>query len=96
MFEGVLSTFPKRLDLWSQWLDLETSLFQKEEALKQGQGDAEKVRYVFEQMLKSKALNKKNGVGFFARWVKWEGDNGDKKTQEKVAARKTEWMGVKK
>ena len=47
-------------------------------------------------MLKSKALNKKNGVGFFARWVKWEGDNGDKKTQEKVAARKTEWMGVKK
>lgn len=92
MYEKALSSWPKRLDLWSQWLDVETSLFQKEETLKAGSGDKGKVRHVFEQMLKSKAINKKNSVSFFARWRKWEEMFGDRKSQEKVKAK---WESVK-
>jgi rRNA biogenesis protein RRP5 len=81
MFEGVLSTFPKRLDLWSQLLDLEI-----------GAGDDELVRQLFERVTKIKGLKPKGAKAWFKRWSEWEETHGDKKSQEKVKARAGEWV----
>ncbi|TVY24932.1 rRNA biogenesis protein [Lachnellula hyalina] len=81
MFEGVLSTFPKRLDIWRQLLDLETK-----------QGDQDIIRGVFERVVKTKGLKPKGAKDWFKRWSEWEEKNGDKKTQEKVKAKAEEWV----
>jgi rRNA biogenesis protein RRP5 len=81
MFEGLLSTFPKRLDIWNQLLDLEIQ-----------QGDKGVVRGVFERATKAKGLKPKGAKAWFRRWSEWEVANGDKKTQEKVKARAEEWV----
>ena len=80
MFEGILAEFPKRTDLWNQLLDLEI-----------GQNDPEIVRGVFERVLKTKGLKSKNALSLLGRWEKWEGEFGDKKSQERVRAKKVEW-----
>lgn len=81
MFEGLLSTFPKRLDIWNQLLDLEIQ-----------QGDKEIIRGLFERVVKTKGLKPKGAKAWFKRWAEWEEQNGDKKTQEKVKAKATEWV----
>lgn len=86
MFEALLTTFPKRLDIWNQLLDLE---------IKAAEGDGEKdvVRGVFERMVKmNKALKPKQAVAWFRRWSEWEESNGDKKSREKVLAKTQEWV----
>ncbi len=81
MFEGLLSTFPKRLDIWNQLLDLEIK-----------QGDKDVVRGLFERVTKVRGLKAKAAKAWFRRWSEWEEANGDKKTQEKVKARAEEWV----
>jgi rRNA biogenesis protein RRP5 len=81
MFEGLLSTFPKRLDIWNQLLDLEIQ-----------QGDEEIARGVFERVVKTKSLKPKGAKAWFRRWSEWEEKNGDKKSQEKVKAKAEEWV----
>jgi rRNA biogenesis protein RRP5 len=81
MFEGLLSTFPKRLDIWNQLLDLETQ-----------QGDQDVIRGVFERVLKTKGLKPKGAKAWFKRWSEWEEKNGDKKSREKVKAKAAEWV----
>ncbi|KAH7419008.1 hypothetical protein BKA64DRAFT_587661 [Cadophora sp. MPI-SDFR-AT-0126] len=84
MFEALLTTFPKRLDIWNQLLDLETA-----------QGDKDVVRGVFERMVKTnKALKPKQAVAWFRRWSEWEEVNGDKKSKEKVLAKTQEWVAA--
>ncbi|KAH7343014.1 hypothetical protein BKA65DRAFT_505364 [Rhexocercosporidium sp. MPI-PUGE-AT-0058] len=84
MFEALLTTFPKRLDIWNQLLDLETA-----------QGDKDVVRGVFERMVKmNKALKPKQAVAWFRRWSEWEEVNGDKKSREKVLAKTQEWVNA--
>jgi rRNA biogenesis protein RRP5 len=80
-FEGVLSTFPKRLDLWNQLLDLEIQ-----------QGDEGIVRALFERVAKSKDLKPKGAKAWFKRWSEWEAKHGDAKSQEKVRAKAVEWV----
>lgn len=81
MFEGLLSTFPKRLDIWNQLLDLEIQ-----------QGDKDIIRGVFERVVKTKGLKPKGAKAWFKRWSEWEVTNGDKKTREKVEAKAKEWV----
>ncbi|KAF8849875.1 nucleic acid-binding protein [Acephala macrosclerotiorum] len=81
MFEGLLSTFPKRLDIWNQLLDLEMQ-----------QGDQDVIRSVFERVVKTKGLKPKGAKAWFKRWSEWEEKNGDKKSQEKVKAKAAEWV----
>jgi rRNA biogenesis protein RRP5 len=81
MFEGLLSTFPKRLDIWNQLLDLELQ-----------QGDQDVIRGVFERVVKTKGLKPKGAKAWFKRWSEWEEENGDKKSQEKVKAKAAEWV----
>lgn len=81
MFEGLLSTFPKRLDIWNQLLDLELQ-----------QGDQDVIRVVFERVVKTKGLKPRGAKAWFKRWSEWEVENGDKKNQEKVKAKAEEWV----
>lgn len=81
MFEGLLSTFPKRLDIWNQLLDLEIQ-----------QGDRDIIRGVFERVVKTKGLKPKGAKAWFKRWSEWEGENGDAKSQAKIRAKAEEWV----
>ena len=81
MFEGLLSTFPKRLDIWNQLLDLEIQ-----------QGDKEIIRGVFKRVIKVKGLKAKGAKAWFRRWSGWEEKNGGKKEQERVKAMAEEWV----
>lgn len=76
-----MSTFPKRLDLWNQLLDLEIQ-----------QGDEGIVRALFERVAKSKVLKPKGAKAWFKRWSEWEGKHGDAKSQQKVRAKAVEWV----
>jgi rRNA biogenesis protein RRP5 len=81
MFEGLLSSFPKRLDIWNQLIDLEIH-----------QGDQDIIRAIFERVTKIKGLKPRGAKAWFKRWSGWERDHGDFKSQEIVHARAQEWV----
>ncbi|KAB5558620.1 hypothetical protein GE09DRAFT_1203503 [Coniochaeta sp. 2T2.1] len=90
LFEGLLSSYPKRFDLWNQLLDLETSAYAK--AKKDGKEvEATAVRDVFERGTKVKGLKAEKAKKWFQRWAKWEEENGDAKSRERVSARAQNW-----
>ena len=93
VFEGLLSSFPKRIDLWNVLLDLEIKA-----------GDAEQVRRLFERVLgiqskkgvisvdPSKKLKPKQAKFLFKKWLDFEeklavAENGDEKMVEDIKAR---------
>jgi rRNA biogenesis protein RRP5 len=85
MFEGILATYPKRLDIWNQLVDLEV-----------GQGDGDIIRGVFERVVRIKGVKVKGVLNWFKRWAKWEEENGDAKSRERVRAKAEEWVGAEK
>ncbi|KAI8951983.1 hypothetical protein F4801DRAFT_577854 [Xylaria longipes] len=85
MFEGLIATFPKRFDLWSQLLDHEDG----------PNADKAVIRDVFEGATKVKGLKARPAKKWFKRWADWEEKNGDAKSQEKVRAKATEWVRLK-
>jgi rRNA biogenesis protein RRP5 len=93
LFEGLLSSYPKRFDLWNQLLDLETAAYGK--AKKEGKEGADAaaaaVRDVFERGTKVKGLKAEKAKKWFQRWARWEEENGDAKSREKVSARAQLW-----
>ncbi|KAJ5945564.1 RRNA biogenesis protein RRP5 [Penicillium verhagenii] len=92
VFEGLLSSFPKRIDLWNVLLDLEISA-----------GDAEQVRRLFERVLglqnkkgvisvdASKKLKPKQAKFLFKKWLTYEeilaSASGNEKIVEDIKAR---------
>jgi rRNA biogenesis protein RRP5 len=103
MFEGILSTYPRRLDIWNQLLDLEIQQIVKldEEAkLKKEKTEIENnkeiIRELFERLLKTKGVKEKGALAWFKRWGKWEEEKGDTKSQEKVRAKAQEWVSAEK
>ncbi|KAH8162095.1 hypothetical protein CIB48_g6153 [Xylaria polymorpha] len=85
MFEGLIATFPKRFDLWSQLLDHEDG----------PSADKAVIRDVFDRATKVKGLKARPAKKWFKRWADWEEKNGDAKSQEKVRAKATEWVRLK-
>lgn len=81
MFEGILSTYPKRLDLWNQLLDLEAQ-----------QDDPEIIRALFQRVVKTKGLKAKGAKAWFKRWNQWEEKNGDAKSQARLKLIAQEWI----
>jgi len=81
MFEGILATFSKRLDIWNQLLDLEIQ-----------QDDKEIVRGVFERVTKIKGLKPKGAKGWFKRWSAWEEAHGGEKERDLVQRKAEEWV----
>ncbi|PGH12623.1 hypothetical protein AJ79_04121 [Helicocarpus griseus UAMH5409] len=102
IFEGLLSSFPKRVDLWNVLLDLEIK-----------NGDAEQVRRLFERVLGlggagsvaadgtrtgARKLKDKQAKFFFKKWLAFEekvGD-GDEKMVDEVKARAAEYVKAAK
>ncbi|KAI2630538.1 hypothetical protein GGS21DRAFT_207009 [Xylaria nigripes] len=85
MFEGLIGTFPKRFDLWSQLLDHEIG----------PNGDKAVIRDVFVRATKVKGLKARPAKKWFKRWADWEEKNGDSNSQDKVRAKAAEWVRLK-
>ncbi|KAL4923952.1 putative rRNA biogenesis protein RRP5 [Aspergillus undulatus] len=95
VFEGLLSSFPKRVDLWNVLLDLEIK-----------NGDAEQVRRLFERVLgirdgkkgaalvidDGKKLKPKQARFFFKKWLDFEEKSGDEKSVEETKAKAAEYV----
>jgi rRNA biogenesis protein RRP5 len=92
VFEGLISSFPKRMDLWNVLLDLEIK-----------NGDADQVRRLFERVLglshkkgsvsvdASKKVKPKQAKFLFKKWLAFEeklvADGADEKMVEEIKAR---------
>ncbi|KAI0435204.1 hypothetical protein F5Y09DRAFT_294008 [Xylaria sp. FL1042] len=85
MFEGLIASFPKRFDLWSQLLDHEDG----------PNADKAVIRDVFDRATKVKGLKARPAKKWFKRWADWEEKNGDVKSQERVRAKASEWVRLK-
>lgn len=84
MFEGLLATYPKKGDLWSQLLDLEIG---------RDNADLTAIRDVFERRTRVKGLKPQQAEKWFRRWGAWE-EKLDKKGAEKVMAKAKEWTAT--
>lgn len=76
IFEGLLSTWPKKWDLWDMFVDLEMS-----------HGEEANVRDLFERMASTGGqakLKKKRAKYVFKKWLEWEEKFGNKKGMERV------------
>ena len=76
IFETLLAQWPKRLDLWNVFIDLEIK-----------EGDKEVVRRLFERVTgSSMKLKPRKAKFFFKRWLEYEEKVGDAKSTERVKA----------
>ncbi|GAC99433.1 U3 snoRNP-associated protein Rrp5 [Pseudozyma hubeiensis SY62] len=76
IFEGLVDSYPKRLDLWWQYLDQESRL----------EGNETQVRNLFERAMTLK-LTAKKGKSLLKKWLDYEKREGDAKSQGKVLMR---------
>lgn len=88
MFEGLLATWPKKGDLWSQLLDLELGIAGDD-------ADSTAVRDVFERRTRVKGLKPKQAESWFRRWSAWE-EKRDPKGKERVMAKAQDWVQKQK
>ena len=79
IFEGLLDSSPKRVDLWNVLIDLETHL-----------GNKDQIRQLFERIVAGK-VKSKQAKFFFKRWLAFEGKEGDERSADAVKARAAEW-----
>ncbi|KIW90790.1 uncharacterized protein Z519_08573 [Cladophialophora bantiana CBS 173.52] len=82
IFEGLISSFPKRVDLFNVLLDLE---------LKLGGENKEQVRGLFQRIFGGK-LKPKQAKYFFKRWMEFEEKEGDERRVEEVKAQAANWI----
>jgi rRNA biogenesis protein RRP5 len=82
IFEGLVSTWPKKGDVWDVYLSLEMS-----------HGSEDNVRDLFERM--SKVGKKKRAMTVFKNWAEWEESKGNKKGVERVKALEQQWKEAK-
>lgn len=83
IFEGLISTWPKKGDIWDMYLDLERS-----------HGGEENVRGLFERIVKLK-IKKKRAKTIFGKWRDWEKSVGNNKNMERVRALEQEYWEKK-
>ena len=81
ILEGLLSTFPTERDLWDQFIDLE-----------QSKGDLENARSLFHRMTgEGTRMRAKQVRSIFERWEKFEKRNGTAKQMEYVTKKKEQF-----
>ena len=81
ILEGLVSTWPKKGDIWDVYVDLERA-----------HGGEENVRGLFERMAKVSGLKRKRARVVFGKWRDWEESVGNKKGMEKVKGLEREWF----
>jgi len=79
IFEGIIDSHPKRLDLWSVYMDMEA-----------GQKDIQSLRTIFDRVLSQK-LSSKKAKFFFKKWLGLERSIGDEEGAEVVKSRAIAW-----
>jgi len=84
LFEGLLDTYPRRWDLWDQFVDLERA-----------RGEAANVRALFERMVAGK-VKPRRAKYVFKRWMEYEEQQGDVKMVERVKKLAEEWVEKRK
>lgn len=80
IFEGLVNSFPKRIDLYNVLLDLEEKV-----------GDEAQIRGLFERIFTRK-LKPKQAKYFFKRWLAFEQQKGDERKIEEVKAKAATWI----
>lgn len=80
LMEGVVSSYPKRIDLWSVYIDME---------LKHNGADA--ARQLFERVVTVK-LRARQAKFFFKRWLELEKEHGSKQTTAAVKDKARAWV----
>jgi rRNA biogenesis protein RRP5 len=83
IYEGLVSTWPKKGDVWDVYLSLE-----------QSHGTEEGVRALFERMSKV-SMKKKRAATVFKKWADWEESLGNAKGVERVKALEEQWKEEK-
>lgn len=98
IFEGLLDSFPKRVDLWIVLLDLEMQYGDKGESGEHGDRNGQ-VRRLFERIFNggeteigAKRIKNKQAKFFFKRWLEFEEEVGDERRVEGVKRRAEEWV----
>ncbi|KAK6363228.1 rRNA biogenesis protein rrp5 [Orbilia blumenaviensis] len=83
LFEKLLSAYPKRLDIWNVYIDIEAKQ----------DGGIEVVRRLFPRVLATGKLNAKKANGMFNKWMELEERfaPGDKKRKDHVIAQAVEY-----
>jgi rRNA biogenesis protein RRP5 len=81
LFEGLLSSHPKRLDLWNVLIDMET----------RQQRDPREVRKLYERLLAMPQSSRK-AKSVFKKWLQFEKDFGTENDVERVKARAIEFV----
>lgn len=84
IFEGLLATFPKRLDLWNVLLDAELR-----------RGETARARALLERVTMRK-LKGRQAKFFFKRWLELEEKHGDERSRARVTAKAAEYVRVHK
>ncbi len=82
IFEGLLASFPKRLDLFSVLLDLEMKQSEHKEV----------VRGLFERIFAGRKVKAKQARFFFKRWLEFEEREGDDASVDNVKLRAADWV----
>lgn len=88
LFEGLISSYPKRIDLWSVYIDQEI----KHSSERSG------VEKLFERVLKiggNTSINMKQAKYFFKKWLAYEDAHGDSKALDYVKAKAAEYVSSK-
>ncbi|KAJ2161365.1 rRNA biogenesis protein rrp5 [Coemansia sp. RSA 552] len=90
VFEGVLNTYPKRVDLWSVYLDMEISTVTRR-GLAGDDHCWDPARKLFERVASMRFSSKKVKF-FFKKWLKFEKDHGTDGSIEHVKQRAREYV----
>jgi rRNA biogenesis protein RRP5 len=85
IFEGLLDSFPRKMDLWNVYLDMEQSL------VKQGLEDNERVRGLYGRIFAGRIKNKQAQV-LFKKWLNFEEDHGDEQSVDRVKAKAADFV----
>jgi rRNA biogenesis protein RRP5 len=83
IFEGLVSTWPKKWDIWDVYVSLEMS-----------HGGQENVRELFERMSKV-GMKRRRAEAVFRRWREWEESLGNADGVKKMGKAEAEWKETK-
>jgi rRNA biogenesis protein RRP5 len=89
IFEGLLDSFPRKVDLWNVYLDMEISL------VKNKLEDNERVRQLFTRIFDGRIKNKQAQV-LFKKWLAFEEKHGDERGVDNVKAKAAEFVRRRK
>lgn len=85
MFEGIVTNYPKRMDIWSIYMDME---------MKYGEGNATQARHLFERCLNNESIQKKPKKMklVFQKYMEYENKLGNKNNLQKIRERVEEYL----